>query len=170
MTPEQKTLLDYLTNSEPTIAAKALLKRTMQQFVLDYGWWYEPAKVPDHLPQGKLQQCHKNATDLVMADDSLVYCEGYALFKDTSLPTIHSWVTDCQGRAIDTTWPQPGVAYAGVPFRISFVTMTALKNDAIGSLLDDYYNAFPLRGELGDRPDEWLEPRGRGITRLADEP
>jgi hypothetical protein len=25
---------------------------------------------------------------------------------------------------------------------------------------------YPLRNELGDRPDEWLEKRGRGIERL----
>ncbi|MHB0960093.1 MAG: hypothetical protein ACYC0X_19840 [Pirellulaceae bacterium] len=42
MTSEQRALLDFLKSSEPTPAAKALLKRTTQQFVLDYGWWYEP--------------------------------------------------------------------------------------------------------------------------------
>jgi hypothetical protein len=46
------------------------------------------------------------------------------------------------------------------------VNMTALKNHAIISLLDDYQNNWPLRGDLGDQPDEWLEPRGRGIERL----
>jgi hypothetical protein len=147
-----------------------LLKRTMQQFVLDYGWWYEPSEVPEHLPHGTSQECHKNAADLAMEDDSLIYCEGYALFKGSSLPTLHSWVTDCRGKAIDNTWPQPGVAYAGVPFLINVVTMTALKRHAIGSLLDDYDNGFPLRGDLGDHPDEWLEPRGRGTTRVGDEP
>jgi hypothetical protein len=102
-----------------------------------------------------------------MADDSLIYCEGYALFKGSSLPTLHAWVTDGQGTAIDNTWPQAGVAYAGVPFRVGFVSMTGLKNDAIGSLLDDYTNDYPLRGDLGDRPDEWLEPRGRGKSRVG---
>ena len=63
--------------------------------------------------------------------------------------------------------PQPGVAYAGVPFRADFVTLTALKNDAIGSLLDAYLNNYPLRGDLGDRPDEWLELRGRGTARVG---
>ena len=169
MTPEQKALLDFLKSSEPTPAAKALLKRTMQQFVLGYGWWYEPVKVPEYVPLGKLQECHKNAADLATANDSLVYCEGYALLKGSSLPTLHSWVTDCRGKAIDNTWPQPGVAYAGVPFLTGFVTMTALKNRAIGSLLDDYHNGFPLRGDLGDRPDEWLELRGRGSARVDDD-
>lgn len=168
MTPEQKALLDFLRSSEPTPAAMALLKRTMQQFVLDYGWWYEPAELPERVPPGTLQQCHKNAADLAMEDESLVYCEGYALFKGSSLPTLHSWVTDGQARAIDNTWPQPGVAYAGVPFRVTFVTITALKNHAIGSLLDDYQNDYPLRSDLGDRPEDWFEPRGRGKARLSN--
>lgn len=166
-TRNQDILLEFLRSSQPTPAAKALLKRTMQQFVLDYGWWYEPAELPKHVPLGTPQQCHKNAMDLAMADDSLIYCEGYALSKGSSLPTLHAWVTDGQGTAIDNTWPQAGVAYAGVPFRVGFVSMTALKNDAIGSLLDDYTNDYPLRGDLGDRPAEWLEPRGRGMSRVG---
>jgi hypothetical protein len=44
------------------------------------------------------------------------------------------------------------------------VNMTALKNHATVSLLDDYQNNYPLRGDLGDRPDEWLELRGRGTA------
>ena len=127
VTPDQETLLDFLRNSQPTPAAKALLKRTMQQFVLDYGWWYEPAELPNHVPLGTPQQCHKNAIDLALADDSLVYCEGYALLKGSSLPIIHAWVTDGHGKAIDNTWPQPGVAYAGVPFRAGFVTLDCVE-------------------------------------------
>jgi hypothetical protein len=167
VTPEQIELLEFLRSSQPTPAAKALLKRTMQQFVLDYGWWYEPAGLPEHVHPGTSQECHKNATVLALEDDSLVYCEGYALFKGSSLPTIHAWVTDGQETAIDNTWPQPGVAYAGVPFRIAFVSMTGLKNRGFGSLLDDYMNGYPLRGDLGDRPEEWLEPRGRGTARVG---
>ena len=77
------------------------------------------------------------------------------------------WVTDGHGNAIDSTWPQPGVAYAGVPFKSLFVNMTALKNRAIVSLLDDYQNNCPLRGDLGDGPDEWLDVRGCGLMRVA---
>ena len=167
VTPDQATLLEFLRTSQPTPAAKALLKRTMQQFVLDYGWWYEPVELPKHVSLGTPQECHKNAIDLAMEGDSLVYCEGFALSKGSSLPILHAWVTDGHGKAIDNTWPQPGVAYAGVPFRASYVTLTALKNDAIGSLLDDYLNNYPLRGDLGDRPGEWLEPRGSGRARVG---
>jgi hypothetical protein len=113
-------------------------------------------------------ECHKNATFLAIEDDSLIYCEGFALFRSASAPRLHAWVTDGHGRAIDNTWPKSGVAYAGVPFQSLFVNMTALKNRATISLLDDYRNLYPLRCDLGDCPDEWLEERGRGIERLKD--
>jgi hypothetical protein len=167
-TTPKAELLDFLRRSEATSAAKSILKRTFQEFVLEYGWWYEPAGLCKKVATGTPQQCHKNAADLTLADDALIYCEGYALFKSGSLPTIHAWVTDGNGRVIDNTWPQPGVAYAGVPFKSEFVTMTALKNHATISLLDDYQNGYPLRGDLGDRPDEWLELRGRGTERVEE--
>lgn len=168
MTTPKEKLLDFLQHSEATGAAKTMmLKRTFQEFVLEYGWWYEPSELEATFSTGKPKQCHKNAADLTLADDTLVYCEGYALFRSGSLPTLHSWVTDGQGHAIDNTWQLPGVAYAGVPFKSSFVSMTTLKNRATVSLLDDYQNNYPLRGELGDRPDEWRELRGCGTDRVG---
>ena len=168
-TTSKAELLDFLRRSEPTPAAKAILKRTIQQFVLEYGWWYEPAKLDVKFARALPQECHKNATDVALADDSLIYCEGYALFRSGSRPTLHAWVTDGQGRAIDNTCPTPGVAYAGVPFQSLFLNMAVLKNSATISLLDDWQNHWPLRGDLGDRPDEWLELRGRGTTRISEE-
>jgi hypothetical protein len=170
MTPAQSELLDFLQSSAPKPAAKALLKRTMQQFVLEYGWWYEPVELSAEIDRATVGECHKNATDLMLTDNSLIYCEGYALFKPGSQPTLHAWVTDGHGRAIDNTWPQPGVAYAGVPFKGLFVSLTGLKNHATISLIDDYQNGYPLRGELGDRPDDWLELRGRGAEIITGEP
>lgn len=92
--PCQNELLAFLRASEPTPAAKARLKRTFQEFVMEYGWWYEPAELPKKFALGTPQECHTNATGLMLADDSLIYCEGYALFKSGNLPTIHAWVTD----------------------------------------------------------------------------
>jgi len=166
MTPDQATLLKFLCSGAARPAAEKLQKRTAQQFVLAHGWWYEPLGVPDTIASGSTKECHKNAVDLTMNDPSLVYCEGYALFKSGSSPTIHAWVTDGRGKAIDNTWPQPGVAYAGIPFTSLFVSMTALKNNAIISLLDDYMNDWPLLGHLGDRPEEWFEVEGRGLKRV----
>lgn len=169
-TAYQSELLEFLRHSEPTPAAKAFLKRTFQEFVVEYGWWYEPVGIPSETSFGTPRQCHKNAVNLMLADDSLIYCEGYALAESGVIPTIHAWVTDGRGRAIDNTWRNPGVAYAGVPFRSLFVNLTALKNHATVSLLDDYQNNYPLRGDLGDHPGEWLELRGQGTARIARDP
>ena len=168
MAPAQSELLPFLQSSVPTPSARVLLKRTMEQFVLEYGWWKEPVEVPSEIEGATISECHKNATDLMLTDNSLIYCEGYALFQPGSLPTRHAWVTDGHGRAIDNTWPQSGVAYAGVPFKGFFVSMTGIKNHATISRLDYYQNGYPLRGELGDRPDEWLELRGRGLEKLTN--
>ncbi len=167
LTPPQVQLFESLRNSAPTPAAAAFLKRTFQQFVIEYGWWYEPVELTAGIQRGTPNQCHKNASGLCGDDDSLIYCEGFALSRLGGQPTLHSWVNDGNGRAIDNTWPTLGVAYAGVPFKDLFVTMTALKNHATVSLLDDYQNDYPLRGELGDRRDEWLDPRGQGVLKLS---
>ena len=167
ITSAQAILLNYLRSSKATPAAKALLKRTSQEFVLEHGWWYEPVELPKQIATGIPEQCHTNAVNLALVDDSLIYCEGYALFKNGSFPVIHAWVTDGNGNAIDNTWSQRGVAYAGVPFKTSFVNSTALKNRAIVSLLDDYQNNYPLRGDSGDQPDEWLEIRGCGLMKVS---
>ena len=42
-TSPKEQLLNFLRNSKALPAAKALnLKRTCQEMVLEYGWWYEP--------------------------------------------------------------------------------------------------------------------------------
>lgn len=166
MTSSEAKLLSFLGSSELPTAARATLKRSIQEFVLQHGWWYQPIEVPKQISLGTPQECHTNAIDLTLADETLIYCEGYALFRDSSQPRIHAWVTDGKGNAIYNTWPQPGVVYAGVPFTSNFVTMTTLKNHAAISLLDDFQNGFPLLGDLGDRPDEWLELRGSGTRKL----
>ena len=123
-------------------------------------------ELPKKIPRGLPNECHTNAVELTLDDSSLVYCEGYALFSSGSLPTIHAWVTDGDGNAIDNTWDHPGVAYAGVPFDDSFVSASVARNSAVVSLIDDYLNDWPLRRELGEQPEEWLELAGQGRTRL----
>lgn len=164
----QSELLELLRRRKPTAAAKALLKRTFEEFVLEYGWWYEPTEIPESFSYGPLQQCHKNAADLATASETYIYCEGFALLRSGMMPTLHAWVTDGHGQAIDNTWKESGVAYAGVPFKTSFVAMTALVNHATISLLDDWQNGYPLRRDLGDRPEEWLELCGQGLSPVID--
>jgi len=169
MSVPQAELLDFLRNVQPTAAAvKAGLKRTLQQFVVEQGWWYEQVKLTEGICRGPEQQCLSNAMQLMIDGDSLVYCEGFALYQNGSVPVLHAWVTDGQGHAIDNTWRSPGVAYAGVPFKSLYVTMAALASRASISLLDDWQNGYPLRRELGDRHEVWLELVGKGVKRLRE--
>lgn len=167
MNEYQQQLYKQLLNAQPTSAAKDRFLRTMEQFVLDYGWWYVPSPLLEGIESGTAQQCHKNAHILSMEHEGFIYCEGFALFKDGMYRTLHSWVTDGQGQAFDNTWQKPGVAYAGVPFKDLFVTMTNLKNKASISLLDDWQNGYPLRGELGDQSVEWYEQAGEGFAKIS---
>ena len=97
----QRQLYDQLLDEEPTPAAKAILKRTSGQFVLDYGWWYEPAPLPDNIAHGTPQQCHKNALDLATEHDGLIYCEGLALSPQTAgiALSTHGSLTAREGRS-----------------------------------------------------------------------
>src|SRR4051812_43696875 len=70
----QARLLAFLRRSIPTPGAKVVFKRTLQEFVLQYGWWYEPSVLPEQIARGTPQQCYKNATFLTIEDDSLLYC------------------------------------------------------------------------------------------------
>ena len=83
--------------------------------------------------------------------------------------THHAWVTDGSGAAIDNTWPSVGVAYAGVPFQFAFLNLRHLKRKAVVCVLDGWQENWPILGDLGDRPDEWLDPKGAGVSRLGAE-
>lgn len=169
MSAHRSELLEFLRNVQPTAAAvKAGLKRTLQQFVLEHGWWYEPVKLPTGVCHGPEQQCFMNAMEIMASGYQLIYCEGFALYKSGSMPVLHAWTTDGQGHAIDNTWRQPGVAYAGVPFKSLFVMGTVLANGATISLIDDWQNGHPLRREKGDRPEVWLEPLGKSVLPLRE--
>ena len=143
-----------------------VLKRSACQFILDHGWLYEPGPLRQGIGPGQSNECYNNALNLVLADESLVYVEGFTA-DECGLRIHHAWVTDGKGRAIDPTWAKPGVVYAGVPFKSSFVCKTGLKDKGLGSLLDDWEQGYPLLQDLGDRPDEWMEPRGIGFAKLT---
>ena len=109
----QARLLAFLRQRAPTPGAKVMFKRALQEFVLEYGWWYAPSELPRQIARGTPQECFKNAAYLTIDDDSLIYCERYALFRNVSVPRLHAWVTDGRGRAIDNTWPKCGVDTVG---------------------------------------------------------
>jgi hypothetical protein len=111
-----------------------------------------------------LDEVHCEPRPLVV--NGITYGEGFAVYKDGGRRTLHASVTDGNGKAFDNILERSGVAYAGVPYKELFVTMTNLENHATISLLDDWQNDYPLRGELGEQPDEWYEETGNGAAQL----
>lgn len=145
---------------------KGYLKRTSRQFVADYGWFYEPGPFPQDVACGIENECYNNALRLTLEDKSLIYVEGFAAGA-SGLGIHHAWATDGAGRVIDNTWREPGVVYAGVPFTTPFVSVTGLRNEGVGSLIDDWQHDWPLLRRLTDQPEYWMEPRGRGVIEIA---
>jgi hypothetical protein len=163
----QQVLLEQLRHGNPRRVPS--WKRNKYEFVLEYGWWYDPLPLPDGVEPGPPQECISNAFNLALEDDFMTYCEGFVLSNASSTLVHHAWVTDGSGRAIDNTLREPSAAYAGVPFRTSFTNLYHLQNRAVICLLDDWEHDWPLLEELGDRPEEWLETKGQGVDCLPTE-
>ena len=166
---EQEMLAYLLSPSSTTANARRILKRTSCQFVLDYGWFYTPSRLSKLVGPGPEGECYKNALMLVLDNPKLTYVEGYAA-GGGSHPIRHAWATDGKGRVIDNTWRLSGSVYAGVPFKVAWVSSTGLKNKGIGSLIIDWEHDWPLLRELGDEPQKWLEMKGKGFRKVTDKP
>jgi hypothetical protein len=163
LTRLEQAMLTQLRAKDST-NPKGVLKRTSKQFVLEYGWFYKRAPLPQDVVLATRGECYNNALCLALENPSFVYCEGFAAGKGGSR-IHHAWVTDGRGRAIDNTWVPPGMVYAGVPFKAGFVSLIGLMNDGVGSLLDDWEHDWPLLRELGDYPESlsshlWILPCG----------
>ena len=170
MTPAQTNLLATLHDLDGHVNKPPFMKRSRYQFVIDHGHWYEPTPLPNHLPRGDDHECFLNALELASDKNELFYVEGFAIYTPTSLPVHHAWVSTGDGQALDPTWDVPGVAYAGIPFKLAFLLTTVLTAKGIHSILDDFQDNWPILGELGNRPDEWFERRGVGVGRVCKPP
>ena len=165
LSPTQHALLDALRAGNAR--RHPAWKRTRYEFILEYGWWYEPSPLPEGIEANPPGQCFMNAFNLALDDDSLIYCEGVVLPLGGSIPVHHAWATDGTGRVIDSTVESLAGAYAGVPFNTMFLNHYHLRNREVVSLLDDYLHDWPMLCELGDRPREWLGHKGKGVAPLS---
>jgi hypothetical protein len=64
MTSSEAKLLSSLCGCVIPSAAKAVLKRSIREFVLQYGWSYQPIELPKQIALAMPQECHVNALDL----------------------------------------------------------------------------------------------------------
>lgn len=77
--------------------------------------------LPRGVLRGPIKQCFQNAGELLTADPSLTYCEGYAVLPDIGLPMLHAWCLTAEGRVVDPTWRDAEQAfYLGLPYQPEF--------------------------------------------------
>jgi hypothetical protein len=91
-----------------------------EELVLDCGFIMEPQPLPETMEPRIPQFSYWNCQQLVLADSSLTYAEGYALHADVGFPISHAWLLAPDGHAIDPTWDSPG-CYFGVPLATAWV-------------------------------------------------
>jgi hypothetical protein len=114
---------------------------SVMEFVHRHGKVFEPAPWDGRFKKGRMKQCFSNAFILAV-ESGLRYVEGYAVSPHFPMPISHAWNVDEQGRAVDITWENKGLAYLGIEFA------TGRVDDAImhgtGCVLDDWERGFPL--------------------------
>jgi hypothetical protein len=164
-TAEEALFRDLKAHAAHRSTGNGYLKCSRLQFILDFGWWYEPAPLPEGISRAAPNECYKNALELAEAIDGLIYVEGVVV-GDGGLLVPHAWATDDKGHVLDPTLEPLGLAYAGVPLITSFVAGRASDYGFHVPMLDDWEHDWPLLRELFDRPDIWYESRAVGFRKL----
>jgi|GEM_PF-1897392 len=108
-------------------------KVSIEGFVLQHGREFrEITEPPPDVKRGRLNDSFGNAARLAFRYPTrFVYCEGYA---QKIQPQLHAWVVDEAGSIIETTWPQPGTSYFGIPFQQSFLARQTALTGSFGLL------------------------------------
>jgi hypothetical protein len=120
---------------------KAKGMRSMYGFILEHG---RPMalKLNSTHKRGPMRQCFMNAVKMATSGRLVTYCEGFAL--GSTMPMLHAWCVDREGRVLDPTWPYPDAAYHGVPFKLDYVLRRVVKAECYVSMFDDWMNDWPL--------------------------
>lgn len=101
-------------------------------------------------------ECYKNAGNLALEDDTLVYCEGWA-YKPGIIPLHHAWCVDPNGEVIDPTWGTgEGHEYLGIGLARDFYFDFIQSSGVWGVLADGWPKAL-----LELRPEVFLDPQWR---------
>jgi hypothetical protein len=127
--------------------------KSMYHFVLTEGKEMKGIPLPEKYKRGEMKMCFKNAFDLSINNQDLIYCEGYALTPGL-FPILHAWCQDQDGNVIDNTWDNPEeVEYYGVQFCTLYV-IDAISDRGCYGVIDSWENGFPLL--TGEHPkDVW---------------
>lgn len=116
-------------------------------FVMKHGQWFEADPYP-RMPRGAQLQCFGNSIVLGVLYGHR-YVEGYAL-SPAGQVIHHGWNSD-DGRLVDSTWLNTGLAYIGVEFSVGRGDDATWNGDA--SVLDDHHRGHPLFAEPWEGED-----------------
>lgn len=127
--------------------------------VLAEGRTFFPAPLPSDVEPTEVNECFRNALMLAWGSyKRFTYCEGYGFAG--VLPTMHAWVTDESGLAIDPTWSfcDGSQEYYGIEFPLEFVKETTARTGYYGLLGNDWLDDCRLL-KLGSQA--WMNPTFR---------
>lgn len=60
--------------------------------------------------------CYRNCQQLIQGYPELIYCEGFVLASDVSIPIKHGWLINDRKEVIEPTWVAKNSIYLGIPF------------------------------------------------------
>jgi hypothetical protein len=89
----------------------------LSRYVAAYGQEFTGrGEVANH-EMGRMKECYRNASLLVMSRPDLTYAEGFATSAKTGdLAFMHAWAVDAEGKVYDATW-RDGTSYFGVKYQ-----------------------------------------------------
>ncbi len=95
---------------------------SFEELVLDIGMEMLPIALTSNIKPAKPKSCYFNCLEIIKKRLNFIYCEGYAIRKEVSLPLRHAWLLPPNKKAaLDPTWVPAGIEYIGVPFNNKWV-------------------------------------------------
>ncbi|BAZ47091.1 hypothetical protein NIES4102_41370 (plasmid) [Chondrocystis sp. NIES-4102] len=129
-----------------------------EELVLDLGVEMSFSPLPEDIKLGFQKGCYYNSFRVLVDNPDLIYCEGYALQSDLSLPLIHAWLVNEDGQIIDPTWNNCNTVYLGIPFNTEwFIKLLRSRDreDCLAIFESNYLEKFSLLKE--GLPDDAIE-------------
>jgi hypothetical protein len=141
---ELKGYLDILSVMEgrgrTSLADKGYKYTSIPGLLLAEGQWFTPIKRPPWMRKMPDKACFENATAMATMHKEYRYAEGYSF---SLIPTLHAWLVDPDGNAVDPTWREPGAAYLGIIFPVEEVRAN-WQETGVFCMIDDWHNDWPL--------------------------
>ncbi len=108
----------------------------LMDFVLQHGREWKPGI--ECWAKGKMA-CYIHAGKAALRNRDYTYVEGYAI---SIIPVEHAWLVDKDGIVIETTWPEMGLDYYGIPFRTDWIRQQIKKNGHY-SMINQWEHDWP---------------------------